>query len=100
MKLAEFVTCVQVGAVRKLHGGAAVDVTADEQERPHGLQGTYAMVLPIHRVENAWDGPTVSIHVHTTDISRQTRNTYDLEHEVVSSFVQSYEGPAAEGGER
>jgi predicted metal-dependent enzyme (double-stranded beta helix superfamily) len=45
----------------------------------------------IHAVENVGEGVSVSLHVHATDISRQVRNSYDVETKTVRSFVQSYE---------
>jgi predicted metal-dependent enzyme (double-stranded beta helix superfamily)/ubiquinone/menaquinone biosynthesis C-methylase UbiE len=45
----------------------------------------------IHDVENVTDGVSVSLHLHGTDIGKQVRNSYDVRHGVVRSFVQSYE---------
>ena len=45
----------------------------------------------VHRVENVGAIPSVSVHVHGADISRQTRSRYDLERRAVIPFVQSYE---------
>ena len=45
----------------------------------------------VHDVANATDAVSVSLHLHATDIGKQERNTYDVEHQIVRSFVQSYE---------
>lgn len=50
----------------------------------------------VHVVENVGDAPSVSVHVHGADLSRITRNRYDVERRTVLPFVQSYET----GGER
>jgi ubiquinone/menaquinone biosynthesis C-methylase UbiE len=44
----------------------------------------------LHVVENLGDSESVSIHVHSTDISKQVRNSYDTKKEAVVPFVQSY----------
>lgn len=49
----------------------------------------------VHVVENAGTSPSVSIHVHGADLSRISRNRYDVERRTVLPFVQSYES----GGE-
>ena len=45
----------------------------------------------VHTVENIGGTVSVSIHIHGTDISTQTRNRYDTRKKVVVPFVQSYE---------
>jgi predicted metal-dependent enzyme (double-stranded beta helix superfamily) len=45
----------------------------------------------IHEVANEGDDVSISIHVHATDIGKQARNIYDMKHQVVRSFVQTYE---------
>lgn len=45
----------------------------------------------IHDVANVTDAVSVSLHVHATDIGKQARNSYDVEHKIVRSFVQSYQ---------
>jgi predicted metal-dependent enzyme (double-stranded beta helix superfamily) len=50
----------------------------------------------IHRVENVGEAPSVSIHVHGADMSRQVRNAYDPQKKTVTSFVQSYEEATGE----
>jgi len=45
----------------------------------------------IHDVENVNDAVSVSLHLHATDIAKQARNSYDTKHEIVRSFVQTYE---------
>ncbi len=45
----------------------------------------------IHAVANEGDDVSISIHVHATDIGKQARNTYDVQHQVVRSFVQTYQ---------
>ncbi len=44
----------------------------------------------LHVVENLGDTESVSIHVHSTDISNQVRNSYDTTKETIVPFVQSY----------
>ena len=44
----------------------------------------------IHEVANVKDDVSISIHVHATDIAKQARNVYDVKHQLVRSFVQSY----------
>ncbi|MGH7821178.1 MAG: hypothetical protein ACREQ9_15540, partial [Candidatus Binatia bacterium] len=52
----------------------------------------------IHRLENAGATPSVSIHVHGADMSRQVRNAYDERKRTVTPFVQSYVDLAGDGG--
>lgn len=44
----------------------------------------------IHRLENVGATPSISIHVHGADMTRQTRNAYDEKRRTVTPFVQSY----------
>jgi predicted metal-dependent enzyme (double-stranded beta helix superfamily) len=52
----------------------------------------------IHRLENVGSEPSVSIHIHGADMSRQTRNAYDERKKTVTQFVQSY--VSVPGGDR
>ncbi len=44
----------------------------------------------LHVVENLGETESVSIHVHSTDIGKQVRNSYDTAKQAVVPFVQSY----------